>query len=127
MCFENCANSNFCGKRSSMWHKYCSTKAVSVAFDHRDKTRKLARDALHMLLAGSGLAADIDGTVVTVRPLRREDSAVQTLAPVSVPVCVSLSEVAEDETNFQGALAVSPWGGPFSCPPKGRHMKSPRR
>jgi outer membrane receptor for ferric coprogen and ferric-rhodotorulic acid len=46
--------------------------------------RMTARDALHMLLAGSGLAADIDGTVVTVRPLRREDSAVQTLAPVSV-------------------------------------------
>ena len=50
-----------------------------------------------------------------------------TVAPVSVPVCVSFSEVAEDETSCQGALAVSPWGGPFSCPPKGRHMKSPRR
>lgn len=46
--------------------------------------RMTARDALHILLAGSGLAADIDGTVVTVRPLRREDTAVQTLAPVSV-------------------------------------------
>jgi outer membrane receptor for ferric coprogen and ferric-rhodotorulic acid len=46
--------------------------------------RMTARDALHMLLAGSGLTADIDGTVVTVRPLRREDTAVQTLAPVSV-------------------------------------------
>jgi outer membrane receptor for ferric coprogen and ferric-rhodotorulic acid len=46
--------------------------------------RMTARDALHILLTGSGLAADIDGTVVTVRPLRREDTAVQTLAPVSV-------------------------------------------
>ena len=46
--------------------------------------RMTARDALHILLTGSGLAADIDGTVVTIRPQRRDDAAVQTLGAVSV-------------------------------------------
>jgi outer membrane receptor for ferric coprogen and ferric-rhodotorulic acid len=46
--------------------------------------RMTARDALALLLENSGLAADIDGAVITLRAARREDAAMQTLAPVSV-------------------------------------------
>ncbi|MBV7537514.1 TonB-dependent receptor [Duganella sp. sic0402] len=69
--------------------------------------RMTARDALQMLLQGSGLVADIDGTVVTVRASRREDAAMQTLAPVSVSAQALLSPTTEGTGSYTtGAVSI---------------------
>ena len=57
--------------------------------------RMTPRDALERLLAGSGLAADIEGTAVTVRPRGPEQAAEQTMAPVTVSAAPVISATTE--------------------------------
>ena len=57
--------------------------------------RMTPRDALDRLLAGSGLAAEIEGTAVTVRPRGPAPAAEQTMAPVTVSAAPVISATTE--------------------------------
>ena len=57
--------------------------------------RMTPRDALERLLAGSGLAAEIEGTAVTVRPRGPGQAAEQTMAPVTVSAAPMVSATTE--------------------------------
>lgn len=57
--------------------------------------RMTPRDALDRLLAGSGLAAEVEGTAVTVRPRGPAPAAEQTMAPVTVSAAPVVSATTE--------------------------------
>ena len=68
--------------------------------------RMTPRDALERLLAGSGLAAEIEGTAVTVRPRGPEQAAEQTMAPVTVSAAPVVSATTEGSGSYTARLVT---------------------
>lgn len=62
--------------------------------------RLTAREALNRLLAGSGLAAEIDGTAVVVRRVPQGAASAATLAPVTVSALAERSATTEHTGSY---------------------------
>ena len=68
--------------------------------------RMTPREALERVLAGSGLAAEIDGTAVTVRPRHAGQAAEQMMAPVTVSAAPVVSPTTEGSGAYTTPLVT---------------------